>query len=47
MYSSTRERAQYRSVPSSNSTYTSDVPKNEKPRTTRDPGTLSISEAMG
>jgi hypothetical protein len=35
------------SVPSSKITYTRLRPKNENARTTRAPGTLSISEAIG
>ena len=46
-YSSTRERAQYRSVPSSNTTYTAEMPNWLIPRTNLMCGTLSSSVSSG
>ena len=46
-YSSTRERAQYGSVPSSKMTYTKESPKYENPRTVLAPGTDSIVVVSG
>ena len=46
-YSSTRLRAQYRSVPSSKITCTNETPKNEYPRTTCANGAASIRVVNG
>ena len=46
-YSSTRLRAQYRSVPSSKMTYTNDMPNIDRPRTSRTCGVLISFETMG
>ena len=45
-YSSTRDRAQYRSVPSSKMTYTYEKPKSENPRTALTCGAPSWSLAL-
>src|SRR5436190_1014954 len=46
-YSSTRERAQYGSVPSLNKTYTNESPNCENPRTVVAPGTDNIAVVSG